>query len=372
MGYIQRTTGIELDFTKVVISIWFRVPAASFTAAEANDLEIDKEDRWSNIIPLITFGPQTVGQETPNQTINLGPPSGILDPPDIFGYELGTPTSLNQGPGYIGIKRDGGNAFLDVYIPTGAPAACDKVRWIFDDFTEPEPPNGSWSPVFTDVSETEEDYNDYFGAVSETQILPDTIYHLLISWDLTDGSASVGSDVLSDLDCITESSQMWMALNDVNKIENDLPMIWPGINPEDFDGNRHVSYLTDLYAGQNDTAALGTCSVTTEVSSIPTAPVTVPGLPVIAAYDPINFKVQMGDLQIFTNVSLDTSVELNRRAFITSGLRQASPALAVSLLGKSPEVRFQTVNDWQVGNNRGTAGNFTPTGTISPYEFNFG
>lgn len=373
MGFIQRVTGTELDFKIVTMSLWFRIPATSFTAAEANTFTVDHQGRWRKVIPLVTWGPETVGTETPIQSVVLGETSGAI-PEEVIGTELGTPQDLDQGPGYIGVSIIDGDGFLDVYIPAGVPASCERVTYIASGFIEPEPPDDSWEFTYTDVSEIEEGFNDFYGAVSGTQILPDTVYHLLISWDLTAGSASVGSDDPGDeaFDCITESSQMWMALNDANKTAENLPMIWPGSNPEDFNVNRHVSFLTNLYAAEPDTHGFGLPAVTTTLSSVPSDPISIPGLPSMGIFDPINFKVQMGDLQIFTGVSLDTSIEENRRAFITSAGRPASPALAASLMGKDPEIRFQTTNDWQIGNNRGTAGDFVPTGTINDYEFDYG
>jgi hypothetical protein len=97
MGYIQRVTGTELDFKKIVYSTWFMIPAASFTAAAANNFAVDNGNRWMRIIPLLTFGPETVGQETPIQSVLLGQAGGVMEPPDIFGTELGTPSDLPQG-----------------------------------------------------------------------------------------------------------------------------------------------------------------------------------------------------------------------------------------------------------------------------------
>jgi hypothetical protein len=369
VGFVQRTT--TLDFDIVTMSIWFRVPAASIAAAEVKWPTVANQmDRWRGLIPLITWGTQTSGTETAVNSVLLGTEPGIGD---IFGQELGATTNFDEGPGYIGIRCDpSGDAVLDAYIPVGAPASCSAVRYIADGYEVHDPFDGGYDYTYSDISSTESGYDDWFGGESDTVILADTIYHLLISWDLTSGSASVGVIGGADPDVgVTASSTMYAAINDVNITGADLPMVWAGGAAG---VNTHVSRQTYQFAGLDENP-IGLPGVTTTASGIPTDPVSVPGpasINLIAGSDEPVLKVQIGDLQVFTGIALDTSIEENRRAFITSGGRPASPALAAALMDKQPEIRFQTVNDWQVGNNRGTDGDFTATGTITGVDFDFG
>jgi hypothetical protein len=352
------------------MSIWFRVPAASIAAAEAKWSTANNFDRWRGLIPLFTWGAQTTGTETGVNAVLLGTESGIGD---IYGEELGSTTDFDQGPGYIGIRcNPSADPVLDAYIPVGAPASCTAVRYIATGYIrDPTPGSNEYEYTFTDISSTEEDYDDWFGGESETIIAADTIYHLLISWDLTGGSASTGVVGGADPEYgITASSLMYAALNDTNLLSADLPMIWPGGSAG---VNTHVTRQAYQRAGLDENP-IGLPAVTTTVSGIPTNPFSVPApatISLISGSDTPVLKVQVADLQVFTGIALDTSVVENRRAFITSGGRPASPALAAALMDKQPEIRFQTVNDWQVGNNRGTDGDFAATGTITEADFDF-
>jgi hypothetical protein len=369
MGFLQRTTGDALDMTKVVISIWFKIPSAMLAAAQAKYPTVANHmDRWRGVIPLYTWGAQTTGTETEVGSVLLGTEPGIGD---IFGEEITGTVGFDQGPGYIGIRCDPeGDAVIDAYIPLGTPASCTAVRAIATGYIrDPTPGSNEYEYTYTDISTTEEGYDDWFGGTSNTAVEAETVCHLLISWDLTNGSASTGVIGGADPDdAVSEASQMWMAFNDVNKTAAGLPMIWPG---GDFDGNSHVSRQTYQYAGLDENA-IGLPDVVATVGTIPSAPFSIPGPPtinLIAGADSPVLNIFQADIQVFTGVTLDASVEANRRLFITEEGGRASPTLAADHFGKTAEVRFRSVSDWQNGINRGTAGDFTPTGTITGIDW---
>jgi hypothetical protein len=81
-------------------------------------------------------------------------------------------------------------------------------------------------------------------------------------------------------------------------------------------------------------------------------------------------KVEMAEMQVFTGVSLDTSITANRRAFIKDDGTPANPAAAQALLGKAPDILLSDFKKWKAGTNAGTAGPFTATGTIKAYAKN--
>jgi hypothetical protein len=92
----------------------------------------------------------------------------------------------------------------------------------------------------------------------------------------------------------------------------------------------------------------------------------------------------MAELQIFTDVTLDTGDEPKRRAFIDyvrdndgnpiededgkRTLEPVDPEKAEELLGKKPEILLHTSANWKAGNNTGSLGPFTPTGGINSYK----
>ena len=92
----------------------------------------------------------------------------------------------------------------------------------------------------------------------------------------------------------------------------------------------------------------------------------------------------MAELQIFSGVTLDTSIEANRRAFVgydeegSSRLKPVDPKQAEDLLGKKPDILLHGSTKWQQGKNTGSlgidtvgeeipSGQFTPTGEIKKY-----
>lgn len=373
MGFVQRTTGTALDFNIVTISMFVKTPAAAITAAQEKFEGNSGFQFWMGVVPFLTWGTQGSGTQSIIGTVLLGNEPGIGD---IFGTEISSTYDCPQGPSYIGLRcQPDEDPVLEVLIQTSSAANCTATQVLATGYELTGPPENTYEITYSDASEVDEDYNDFFGSRSQTVVTPDVRHHILISWDLSGGSATEGSGLDGESaefeDSVTASSQMWMAFDDVNKTGFDLPMQWPGGG---FDENRHTSYVAAHFAGAANTP-IGTPAVTLSVGTIPTEPVSCPGPATInrdiggspgdTTSDAPVLNIQISELKIFTGVSLDTSVEANRRAFITSSGRAAHPSLAVDLMGKEPEVYFRTVADWEAGNNTGTAGAFVPTGTIT-------
>lgn len=367
MGFTLRNSA--LNFNIVTMSLLVRIPAATIAAAETKYGALDSvTGYWLGVVPFLTWGEQTTGTSTSVGSVllgNSGPGCGELD---LFGTQVVDEGEFPQGPGYIGLRCDPGadGPVIEVHIPAGIPASCTNTTVVTSDVIIEPSPVCTQEYIDSDASDArDEARDDWFGANSDTIVEADTVYHILISWDLSGGSATQGDGAPTE--CITAYSMMWMAVNDVNKTGDDLPMVWPG---GDFDVNGHVSDVTGTYAGVADRST-GPVSVTLAVGTVPTNPLCIPGPAEIdvtgGGTDEPVLNIQVSDFQIFTGIALDTSVEANRRAFITSGGDPVSPSVAATLMGKDPEVYFRTFNDWQNGINRGTAGNFTPTGTIDEF-----
>lgn len=328
MGYIERAAGIP-DFSKGVISIWFNVPAASIAAATTAWEEWNDGDQVDGdligVIPLMTFGPNT---ETAS-----------------FAEDIG-----DLSPCVIGILCDNGGPHM-------------YARFQYD--------TGSQGyPI---------DYNDFFqvggrvgtgvsagsGTPQYISVTADTWHHILISFDFSGGCATDWDEAFT-VDFNTICPFYW-AFDDVNYTGNYLHPNTPSM----FGQAAAAGIVSDL------------CIAVTDPEADPPGPfpsshafaadeITTSGKPfgVPASSDRSDhiYIVRMSEGKLFTGVTLDTSVEENRRAFVTSFGSPAAPVLATALLGKEPEIYFQTHTDFITGNNRGTEGDFTPTGTIIPYS----
>jgi hypothetical protein len=370
VGFILRTTGDPLNFNKVTISLWFLISSETITEAQAKFSDSNANGRqWRGVIPLLVWGLQPSGDEYPLESVLLGNEPGLGD---IFGTQIGSPVSYDYGPSYIGVRcQPDEDPVLEVVIQTDQFADCTNTNAIATDYELTGPPENTYEYIYSDASSIDEDYPDYFGGVSQTVITPDVPHHLLISWDLSCGSETVGSGLEGSSaefeDSVIASSQMWMALDGVNKTGVNLPMIWPG---GDFDPNRHTSYVAGLYAGQANTP-LGSAAVSLTVGTIPTDNFAIPGPATIAlggGTDAPVLRIGKADLQVFTDMSLDTSIEANLRAFISATGRRVNPSAAATLMGKQPEILFKSVSNWQSGTNQGTAGDLVPTGTITAFD----
>jgi hypothetical protein len=86
----------------------------------------------------------------------------------------------------------------------------------------------------------------------------------------------------------------------------------------------------------------------------------------------------LAELQIFTGVTLDTTLVTARRAFVDADGNPVDPEDAEEFMGKRPEILLHGSSDWIDGLNTGSigldnedkivpSGQFTPTGTILEY-----
>lgn len=385
------------DTSKGVVSVWVFVPAETAEAAEEGfsgdgvDYEV-----FNGTIPLITWGDQQTG------TIYewFFPPVVVEDPadPENFGpYNLGN-LSLVTGshsnyrpPSYIGIKCEGGELSVQTNFQSSTFPSCANTSVSITDIHLNEP-SGPYTIGLeaTDASYTDEGTPTFFGGTSLAAFTTDAWHHILISWDFTGGCSVMGTGTTSSDpgapygDYVTSDCKMWFSLDDENKHSTDLPALWIGDNGGDADNNVIITELCASFSGEPlmiiDSAPtdieFGNPSVSESVD-IPVSPISVPSsLAVNKPTDSVggsttvspNLLIRMAEMQVFFGVTLDTSVEANRRAFITESGRPASPSLAADLLEQAPHVHFKTHTDFITGNNRGSAGDFTPTGTINPFS----
>jgi hypothetical protein len=148
----------------------------------------------------------------------------------------------------------------------------------------------------------------------------DTWHHVLVSVDMTGGSASTGvasGDFYGDgASHFTAASLMYIAVDDKNYLTRDNSP-FPGTN-------KVVTGAAAVIAGSRQTTdydddgnaipqgPIPSYSLTD--MSVPAAPV---GIPSVGNYTDHIHKVEMAEFLFFTDAVLDTGVEENRRHFIT-------------------------------------------------------
>jgi hypothetical protein len=479
MSYLVLPGGIP-NFSKAVISLWFRVPQASIDAIadEAAAFEEASRPRLLGIVPLLVFGEMFEGYSTESRIAGQEGYVKSLYSFDglsgdythignetheyVIGPDLVATTTRLENPSYIGV-------FCNKDSDTGIITASLQVR-----LQAKEIGSGQWvaaMPRLTISSHSQlllatntgfgEPAQDtayaYFlgtcltggvvpdGTKFETQsyfdqtevwagqqgpdaivagdpfnspitIEPDKWHHLLLSFDVSQSTAATGGTVFDVYPCgpdpdrtlnlisaIASPCKMWIALDDQNYTDEYLadPRASPDRESIGLGANDVASY-NNLYT--TFVVNGGTTSRTWEVSGLvadrnwPVAGMPIytyagEDLPVqghefgipgtTSLVDRIR-RVEMAELQMWTDVTLDTGNVLNRRAFVdadglpvdpTKGTDDDPRAPAERLLGKKPEILLHGNEHWQKGYNTGTlgieidvAGNVTkkPSGQFQP------
>jgi hypothetical protein len=88
------------------------------------------------------------------------------------------------------------------------------------------------------------------------------------------------------------------------------------------------------------------------------------GIPATARHLTHNTGLEMGELQIWANKTLDTADVNMRRLFVDKDGKPVLPNAAEKVLGK-PDILLNGSGNWQAGTNTGRSG-FTATGAINP------
>jgi len=324
------------DMRKFVISFWFRIPAATVQKARDNLSGFGIFKVYAGVIPLVSWGNQTVG-------------------------DRGSAGSGPMPPSYIGVRTvdtlAGENrTTLEVHIQTSDVATGD----VGDD----------------------RKYPDYFGnseidagflSAGYPDVLVDHWNHVILSCDLHSHS---------DISC-----KMWCAINDVNISGGQLAE----------DNFRGLPAMGTFFAEPNDHCSAAVYAtidtedvVVSEVSAIPSNPFCVPALSPVdiddGDFNPV-LKVEVAELQVFAGATLDTAITSKRRAFVdpdgypvppfgsVDDEGNPVPSPAASAVGKDAEIVLSGSDNWITGYNSGTlghnadgeqipSGQFAPTGNI--------
>lgn len=318
MGYLQIPVSALPNFSKAVISVWFRVPAATFTLMDAISDVVPGPSNTDHmcsscyspalfkVIPLITFGSLEID--------NL---------------------SLACSPSFIGIDCWQSERVLQCNLQT--------------------PVNGAQTGTGS--------YNQrpgcffmggFAGGATDTVISADLWHHALISFDI---SGSQTATYVAGVGSYASASTFSWALDDVSR---PLAMA-PNAGAQWGIANNAIitQWLLDGVGG-SDTASFSGGYIASNGNPI--------GIPASSAFVSNGQKVELAELQIFTGVTTDAAIEANRRAFIATDGTPANMYLAEALLGQAPNIKLTGSNNWKTGANTGSLGTtFTPTGTITTY-----
>lgn len=332
MGYLERSAGIA-NFYKAVMSIWFRIPQEVIDAVTAQEdpetYEIDGFHGFCfypamhKMIPIFTFG----SLETTYADSNIG-------------------AELPLGPSFIGIDCSLDPPVLAVNLQMNNEAVFNKA------------PDGTLTRPSCFYM------GGYGGSGNQLSITGDEWHHILICFDLSTAcdvtypESPPPSVVYSE----TAPTFQW-ALDGVSRNGGTAFKSGSPLGDEDSLLVFHI-YPSSLAAtptsGPGDsTGAWSSVAIATNGNPI--------GIPASSDFVSNVYNIETAEIQVFTDVTttLDDNITAFRRE---ADGKPADPSLAATLLGKSPEIYFHTHTDYITGTNRGTAGNFDKTGTISAFS----
>lgn len=345
MGLIDKAASDIPDFSEAVISIWFKLPAAAIAAAVAQYEAIPvtsgslEDGNLPGVIPLFTFGiPSAITGAVPDSTNRcvIGVACGHRDLEDIADEVAIQPPRMFVHLQYDSgsVNRDFGIDAFDYFQIGGAVVLGYAARGLY-----------KLPGQFIEVT-------------------ADQWHHILVSFDLS-GGCEASFQLENGIVNFDTPCQFWWAFDDANY---DSEYLWPS-NPCNFSEEEEGSPVS---GGANDIYSTG-CMLPTEENTPVTLSGPLPvagnpmGIPGVTADVPKNYNIYMTEVQVYTDVSMDTSVEFNRRLFVSDSGRPVPPDAAISFFGKEPEIYFKTHTDAINGTNRGTADDFTPTGTVLQY-----
>lgn len=319
---------------------------------------------------------------------------------------------------------DYGGVFFGPANPPGSTNAWGDFVYDSSVFYFLQGPSDNRQPVYApgghSITRYTTKYNDISswvcsttGAITNTgnqSVTADAWHHLIVSLDLkpvishgTDDENSTGVDFTAPW--IDSASKLYIALDDVNYLGFDLSANWNSNGDPGEPNNEVITSGAELVAGSRafrdelpsqteNQAIIGIPQYAMNASVIPCAEKSI-GIPARATEVANIYRVEMAEFQLFVDVTLDPSIEANRRAFIdykrdSKGnpiadkdgkiyLRPVDPKKAEKLLGKRPDILFHRSSKWIAGQNTGalgaddsgkpiSAGQFNKTGKIKSYK----
>lgn len=417
MSYLKQPSGIP-DFSKAVISLWFRVPQASIaTAANADQDNVPRE--MSGTISLLTFGKAPIENDMEPISANIGVAVNFPQercPPviSISGYQVAV-QDYQIPPSFIGIDCAGGVPRLVFRLQLAELSNYANSSWastrmeVYDLAAVPPPFPGNFAPWETrgsgwnslsfpfvgqasplvDFSFKANWYpNFYLVRPNSPIITPDQWHHLLLSFDISAGCSTRSrpyGEGTSSIASRTEAyGKLWFALDDVNYDGPDN--LGPFFVTEGSDQNAiltndcHSCAKANTFYIYNFLPPVATCSITAPIPSSDS----IIGIPAGSpAVENNIYRVEMAEFQLFTDVTLNTGDKDKRRAFVDADGKPVKPAETERIMRQRPAVLLNGNSNWQAGYNTGStgvvispdgeitklpAGQFTPVAGIEKYK----
>jgi hypothetical protein len=400
MSYLKLEKGIP-NFEKAVISLWFRLPQAAIDAAAGAAPSLDP---FFRTIPLLVFGqPQKQIVYTPNNVdvaVGMGILAGASIPVILQTPSYTASAGVDLAPCYIGVDcSDPGNPTLVVNIQKNdfatlasnafyAPVV--EVWSTLDPGIPPTgledpsswPPGNGWStpegdlvyftPEVTDVSGNTL-AKELFTIRMNHVLAAEHWHHLLMAADLstactTHSSARPDGPFATTAEGTVSACKMWIAIDDVNYNGNELgPFNVDGTTDQNLILTRNA-YNTANQGGPAlpfNVAIPDTSTCNYPASNVPSS--TYPfGIPAIAQWVNDIHAIEMAEFQMFTGVTLNTSITSNRRAFIDTDGKPVPPdkkasstdpqSGSIEFMGSSPTLLLHKSGNWKSGRNTGSAG----------------
>jgi hypothetical protein len=254
MGYLS--FGRTLDLTRATVSLWFRVTSEAVSNVNKPGSYWDFPV-FLGTVPLIVFGKQptfdiyydvggnVIGQRWVQDTNTL-----VWSQVPVYGDNY-VSHEAPAAPSYIGVNFFQPSPYLEVNLQTGDFADCHQTTFgqvgYSEGFHGASPFIHTWKDFSYTDSASPEVYGNVRGPIGPPVSI-DAWHHLLLSWDVTPGCATQGSDTsdFTNPSMYPTVSILYCAIDGQNQSGANLPGYG---QPYISNPNGMVSYTAMLYAG---------------------------------------------------------------------------------------------------------------------------
>jgi hypothetical protein len=407
MSYLNLPAINMADFSKGTISIWFRLSKDSVTKAVQHSVKYQNKEGAPTIlkgtIPLITFGRKVMAHCYRVQMMKDG--EYHYPPPFTLVLESWSPHVVELGdqpapPSHIGIECNRKDNTTGETLPPclvmffqmetradvqGLASQVIEVHW--------EQPGGGAAQKYEtveDVSYVRTGQPESFLINPIFEVTTDHWHHLVLSFDFTGSIDVIATESQTPQyddhvpgSSIRSTCKFWYAFDDHNKTGEDLGDAWDHSRSNGV--TTQTSFRADFTYFPTD-QPFRTGGYTNSEYHWTSSPVPMKGgpvgLPASTEYVDTIYHCEMGELQFFGGLVLDTSDKSKRRAFVDESGDPVDPEDTEKILGRRPDILLHGTSNWQSGENTGSTGSirmtegedqiipsgqFHPQGRIDPY-----